>query len=149
MCCLQGNVGVKKEKDWLLKERWLKHGDVREKKNRNSVRVKQNTGAVYNQNSRIRLSENRREFPNTAASPDTTPIVTPSSGWDHGEGRSCDGERLMWVCTWEQTWYFQSFRHQIHQKLWLTGSAWEPSCPCRLCQLKKGEEVYFTVQCAL
>lgn len=42
--------------------------------------------AVRNQNLRIWLSKNRREFPNTTASPDKMLVVTPSLGWDRGKG---------------------------------------------------------------
>lgn len=42
-----------------------------------------------------------------------------------------------WAPTWEQTWCFLFFQHQIHQKQWWTGSSLEPSCPCRLCRLQQ------------
>lgn len=45
----------------------------REKKKEDNV--KWGISDVYNQNFWIRLNEIRREFPNSAASPDTTPVL--------------------------------------------------------------------------
>lgn len=55
------------------------------------------------------------------------------------------GGRERWAHTWEQTWCFQFFQHQIHQKLWLIGSSLEPSCPCRLCRLKQKRKISITI----